>query len=111
MYGIPTQPVITVVHVSVSPPGGPTPAVLTLDLTGSQLSKSATFKIDDDVVDKGLATVVDTQNPDDCQNPPEHFENLKVVITNPKPGWITGAHQVVVTNPDKSVSPGANFTI
>lgn len=85
------------------------PGVYAFDLTGSGLSRFATFQIDG--ADAGATATVTPGEPDETSTTPEFFKTLKLFVPNPNPAWLKGGpHTIRILNRDFQYSD-ARFTL
>jgi hypothetical protein len=100
-------PTISNVTVSGSIGATPVPNTLTFQLTGSGLSRSALFKIDDwqifpdTIVDaSGKAALPDVVQADPSINDPDYARILKFTVNKPMREWLGKKYNFSITNPD-----------
>ena len=83
-----------------------TPPQLKFMLTGSALSRSAKFSIDDGPIypdtirGSGTAPLPDIVQLDPTVGDPDFARILSFSVTQPQPNWLGGPHNFTITNPD-----------
>lgn len=95
----------TVVPATAATP--PVPELLKLTITGENLARVATFKIENDVIQKDKLPPEGIKVLAPSEDPPAQFANtLELTISSPASNWKTGKHKLTIKNSEEMTAEG-----